>query len=457
MDFQSCIFELTSLIKLFSEEIKIDDATGYIFGKASNRPIDPKTQQLISKNAYKKWLKLQASKLKKEQRARDWHSHWQNKLNSAPIIKEDTSLPPAIYIKIKDTNKYINKRVEIRGWIPNKKTCRRRISSQLMFIDIMDDVRYSTVSTIQCVLTNDMCNTKEAMQFKDRTTLTLRGKIVAIENNHKYYAYDHELLVDYYELCDPLYFMIKPISLKLSYTWREMSELLICRYIGNIYVHIPKDIEQLLILFLGDIWNDTWDLTDFKTKSVCLTFEDGIIAAPKIKSYATPVSSIRHSTIFGSKVVCGYPLCQKFTWKIQIIRAANAWGFGHHWWNALLCVFGIIPVNKLSVCDADNNAIWVDSDAGYGVFNKQNTWMKWHGESWRWCQDASANWKNVYDKPLKELDILGIHLDLKDGTLGYSVNGVGIGIAFDNIPVNNDYKLAVTMGCFLQQIKLLNI
>ena len=116
----------------------------------------------------------------------------EEKLKSAVVIKEDTSLPKAKRIQIEDASKNIGQRVELRGWVQYV-----RKQSKLMFIELRDGT--GSPPRLQCILDGDLCNTKDAILLNREATMMIRGKLVDRKPNNKDKRLC-ELNVDYYEV-----------------------------------------------------------------------------------------------------------------------------------------------------------------------------------------------------------------------------------------------------------------
>lgn len=75
----------------------------------------------------------------------------------------------------------------------------------------------------------------------------------------------------------------------------------------------------------------------------------------------------------------------------------------------------------------------------YSLYSELNTWLFYnHGDKYH-----NGSYSN-YSEPCQDGDIIGIFLDLDNGTLGFSRNGKFLGIAYDNIPKGEYY----ICGCF---------
>eukprot|EP01083_Nonionella_stella_P013626 38319_1 len=368
----------------------------------TNRSIDPKTQLINSR--------LKQEKIK------------QQRLDAAIHIKEDLSLPTAAYIRIKDAKHYTNKRVEIRGYVQNNL---RKMHSCLIFLDVIDDMQPDAFEfTIQCVFEGDICKTKEALTLTKRSLLTLRGLIVerdALEHTY-------ELRVDYFENCDPSHFKVHQLSSNMP--WLRRCQYLIDGYIreGKWRVIMVVDVKQMMQMFVGDIWNDEWDV-DLKNKYIEIEGDTVTTTAP----YGT----MSQNTVFGTKIIYGWPWCQKYRWKLQMVHS-NEYGNRH-------CFFGVIPAQNVS----DQVRDWIVSikNDGYGYCHR-NGYKYYHA-----LFDFGLSKDDEYGPSLKDGDIIEFELDMEHGTLRYYVNGTDLGIAWNDLQ-ETKYRLAVTMGWKGEKVKL---
>ncbi|KAI5722518.1 hypothetical protein M8J76_009535 [Diaphorina citri] len=152
--------------------------------------------QLIAKAQLKKVSKLVArdnakseSKVKKEEE--DAEKREKNLEEAKKIVlKEDPSLPPAVRIKIKDGEKYRDKRVTIFGWVHRL----RRQGKGLMFVTLRDGSGF-----IQCVLADILCQTEHALLLSTESSVQFRGRIEKVPEG-KSAPGGHELKVDYWEV-----------------------------------------------------------------------------------------------------------------------------------------------------------------------------------------------------------------------------------------------------------------
>ncbi len=111
----------------------------------------------------KKKKKLQEQEKKKEEDERKQ----KKKMDEAAKIQisEDTTLPLAIQIKIRDCFKYEGRRVKIYGWCHHVRKQKRR-----MFIKLRDGTGF-----MQCLLGGDLCKTLDALKLSVESTICVYG------------------------------------------------------------------------------------------------------------------------------------------------------------------------------------------------------------------------------------------------------------------------------------------
>lgn len=143
-----------------------------------------KIQKLWVRESYKT-----ADKSKKEEE--DAQKREQNLEDARKItIKQDPSWPAAKHIRIDQGEKTRGVRVKINGWVHRL----RRQGKGLMFITLRDGYGF-----LQCVLTNQLCQTFEAVVLSTESSVTLYGILEAVPEG-KVAPGGHELKVDFWEL-----------------------------------------------------------------------------------------------------------------------------------------------------------------------------------------------------------------------------------------------------------------
>ncbi|KAF7494258.1 Asparagine--tRNA ligase [Sarcoptes scabiei] len=157
---------------------------------------DPKSTEkwtLVSQSQIKKikkiWVREQyknEDKAKKE--AEDDERRLKNLEESKNIkIEQDQTLPKPILIKVKTSKDHKNQRVKICGWVHRL----RRHGKSLMFIVLRDGTGF-----LQCVLSDLLCQTYDALILQTEATVTIFGTIIDSEKAPN----GIELKADYWEL-----------------------------------------------------------------------------------------------------------------------------------------------------------------------------------------------------------------------------------------------------------------
>lgn len=105
------------------------------------------------------------------------------------VLTQDSSLPAATKIKIRDGVQHRGKRVKVSGWVH-----RQRVQGKNMtFVILRDGSGY-----LQCVLTDTLCQTYDALTLTLESTITVYGIINELPAG-KTAPDNHELTVDYWE------------------------------------------------------------------------------------------------------------------------------------------------------------------------------------------------------------------------------------------------------------------
>ncbi|XP_065223105.1 asparagine--tRNA ligase, cytoplasmic [Planococcus citri] len=144
------------------------------------------------KKIYKIWQREQfktAGKQVKEKE--DAEKRLKNLEDAKKItINEDTSLPEAKLIKIKDCVNYESKRIKVYGWVH-----RLRKQKSVMFITLRDGTGF----LLQSVLSDTLSQTYDAITLATEASVLLYGKILKVPEG-KTAPGGVELQVDYWQL-----------------------------------------------------------------------------------------------------------------------------------------------------------------------------------------------------------------------------------------------------------------
>lgn len=160
---------------------------------------DNEKYELVSKSQLKKIQKIWSRERYKSEEIQkkmleDEEKRTKNLEEAKMIkIKEDSTLPPATRIKIKDGITYRDRRVKLYGWVHRL----RRQGKALMFITLRDGTGF-----LQCVLNDILCQTYEAMTLSTEASIELFGTIKIVPEG-KNAPDGHELHVDYWRLIGP--------------------------------------------------------------------------------------------------------------------------------------------------------------------------------------------------------------------------------------------------------------
>lgn len=152
--------------------------------------------EVVAKSQLKKIQKLWAQENRKnadksKREEEDAKKREQN-LDDAKKIKlvEEPSWPTAVAIKIDKGSEHREIRVKIYGWVHRL----RRQGKALMFITLRDGSGF-----LQCVLSDKLCQTYEAILLSTESSVRLFGTIIPVPAG-KTAPGGHELVVDYWEL-----------------------------------------------------------------------------------------------------------------------------------------------------------------------------------------------------------------------------------------------------------------
>ena len=105
-------------------------------------------------------------------------------------LSEDASLEAATQVKIRDCEAHRTKRVKVYGWVHNL----RRQGKNMMFLVIRDGTGY-----LQCVLTDKLCQTVDAVLLQTEATVLVYGSLQVVpEGQHA--PGGHELICDFWQI-----------------------------------------------------------------------------------------------------------------------------------------------------------------------------------------------------------------------------------------------------------------
>lgn len=155
--------------------------------------------EAVSKSQLKKVSKIfkqqQYKSADKEKREKEDLEKRQKNLEEAKSIsiKQDESLPAAKQIKIRDSVANRETRVKVYGWVHRL----RRQGKSLMFIVLRDGTGF-----LQCVLSETMCQTYDALLLATEAAICVWGTIKEVPEG-KNAPDGHELDADYWELVGP--------------------------------------------------------------------------------------------------------------------------------------------------------------------------------------------------------------------------------------------------------------
>ncbi|XP_055389274.1 asparagine--tRNA ligase, cytoplasmic [Condylostylus longicornis] len=157
----------------------------------SGEKFEPAAKSQLKK-IQKIWVRESYKSAEKEQReAEDIKKREQNLEEAKKIkISQDPSWPVAKRIKIIDGANERNVRVKIFGWVHRL----RRQGKGLMFITLRDGSGF-----LQCVLTDQLCQTYDALILQTEASVALFGILKEVPEG-KTAPGGHELHVDYWEL-----------------------------------------------------------------------------------------------------------------------------------------------------------------------------------------------------------------------------------------------------------------
>ncbi|XP_018400161.1 PREDICTED: asparagine--tRNA ligase, cytoplasmic [Cyphomyrmex costatus] len=163
----------------------------YQDSREGDKKYEPASKSQLKK-IQKIWIREQYKKDEKEKKLLEDEEKRLKNFEEAKsiVIEEDKTLPEAKTIKIRQALDYRDQRVKIYGWVHRL----RRQGKALMFITLRDGTDF-----LQCVLTDKLCQTYNALLLATEAAVQLFGILKAVPEG-KNAPGGHELCVDYWEL-----------------------------------------------------------------------------------------------------------------------------------------------------------------------------------------------------------------------------------------------------------------
>ncbi|CAJ0944026.1 unnamed protein product, partial [Mesorhabditis belari] len=149
------------------------------------------SQSAIKKNVKKYEAEVKKHEKAREKEAEDKDSHAKAIEDAKKItFVQDASLPKPKLIRIRDTVQNRDIRVTLKGWVHRL----RRQGKSMTFLVLRDGSGY-----IQCLLTDKLCQSFEAITLATESSVQVYGTISKLPEGKTAFD-DHEMLVDYWEL-----------------------------------------------------------------------------------------------------------------------------------------------------------------------------------------------------------------------------------------------------------------
>jgi asparaginyl-tRNA synthetase len=144
------------------------------------------------KKVTKLWQKEQYKQAEKQKKDAEDADKREKNLEEAKKIKieQDMTLPKAASIKIRDIAGYHNQRVVVHAWIHRL----RRQGKSMIFLVLRDGTGF-----LQCLLSDNMCQTYEALILSTESTVAVYGVVQPVPEG-KQAPGGVELIADYWEL-----------------------------------------------------------------------------------------------------------------------------------------------------------------------------------------------------------------------------------------------------------------
>lgn len=154
-------------------------------------PYEPVSKSQLKK-VHKIWLRSTHKNEEKDKKLLEDEEKRSKNLEEAReiTIEEDQSLPKAKLIKIGQALAHRDQRVRLFGWVHRL----RRQGKSLMFLTLRDGTGF-----LQCVLSDKLCQTYDALTLATEATVQLFGTLKAVPEG-KSAPGGHELCVDFWRL-----------------------------------------------------------------------------------------------------------------------------------------------------------------------------------------------------------------------------------------------------------------
>ncbi|XP_071449844.1 asparagine--tRNA ligase, cytoplasmic [Hetaerina americana] len=163
----------------------------YVDSKEEGKKYEPASKTQMKK-IQKIWAREQSKTADATKREEQDSIKREKNLEEAKkiVISQDPSLPAPLRVKISDTGSKRRQRVKIFGWVHRL----RRQGKALMFITLRDGTGF-----LQCVLSNLLCQTYDALVLSTESAVAFYGVIEEVPEGKKAPG-GHEMHVDFWEL-----------------------------------------------------------------------------------------------------------------------------------------------------------------------------------------------------------------------------------------------------------------
>ena len=157
---------------------------------------------------------------------------------------------------------------------------------------------------------------------------------------------------------------------------------------------------------------------------------------------------IDYQTACFSTICCGK---YSYHWKFMIEKTVDN-PHTDPWNNS----FGIWKINKqITNIDESIDTCFLEHGSGYAFISSIARLTDTSKAGWPCINGQTDEEITKYAQPCAEGDIIEMHLELKQLTLSYKINGQDYGIAFKDIE-QTEYKAAIWVGGEASAIKLLD-